>query len=166
MNDVADLPAQSNSAVRNTEGMNSWFQQSLKNSLPWFNELIAAGIKQALAGGSPYMESLLDEIGAAYAEERRERRKEVEAAADESKRWFCVSWGEPIPARLEQALTDPKQPYQIGFRDGYEQAKREIRDETYLAVARIETMTTELVRMRTSDGAAAQNKSDPPTRPN
>jgi hypothetical protein len=68
--------------------MNKWFQQSLLNNTQWVNELIAAGIKQALAGGSPYMQGLIDEIGEVYAEERRERRKDVAAAADESKRWF------------------------------------------------------------------------------
>jgi hypothetical protein len=89
---------------------------------------------------------------------------------------FRFARDEPIPAWLEQALTDSKQPYQIGFRDGYEQAKREIQDETCLAVAGIgaktaelsvetQAMHAELVRMRTPDGAA-DNEPDPPTRPN
>jgi hypothetical protein len=62
------------------------------------------------------------------------------------------------------------------LRDGYEQAKREIRDETNLGVTRIEAKTAELivgiqamhaalVCLCSADGAA-DNESDPPTRRN
>ncbi len=81
--DVTDLPVRSNSAERYTEGMNRWFQESLQNNRPWMDTLIAAGIAQAFAHGSPYLEELLAAIGAVYAEERRLRGKEIEALRKE-----------------------------------------------------------------------------------
>jgi hypothetical protein len=80
---TTDLPARPRAAERYTEGMNRWFQESLQNNRPWVDTLVAAGIAQAFADGSPHLHGLLSAIGKVYADERRQRQKEIEGLRKE-----------------------------------------------------------------------------------
>jgi hypothetical protein len=48
---------------------------------------------------------------------------------------------QPIPARPEQAMTDPEQAYQIGLQDGYQLAKKQLQTETDKTINRLNAKT-------------------------